>query len=156
MDQKLKRYERYAWAVSFAVAVLLVLATLSILFVGLDENDVESSTGVTVAEIAAFDPDVVEYMERLERLLGVTGAAAAGLAAAFIWVSAKRGSARNEWYAVWLFPAMLLGDSVVFFAADGAGLGTFYAVAGIVVAITHALSFKRFAQSASSTVLTTA
>lgn len=137
--------QKYAWMPLFAIAALFALSGLYVLFAGLDESDVQGSTGMSVEEITAFNPAVVDYMQRLERLLGVAWVGVTVLAAAVVWSGAHGGGARASWYALWAFAGMLFAASATFFVYESAGLGAFYLAGGVLTAAMLGLSYRRFA-----------
>ena len=141
---KLRAYERYSWTVLFALALLLAASSLFILAAGLDENDVEGSTGLTVEEIDGFSAGVVTYMQRLEALIGVATLGLSVFAAGNSWLGARDGG-RVIWFLLGAFPGTLLLFSAVFFLHDSAGLGSFYIVVAAIAAVSWLLSYRRFA-----------
>ena len=143
--QHLKPYENYAWIVFFSIAVLLTASGLYPLIAGLDPEVLERNTGVTIEQLDAFDPDLAVFITGLERLIGIAAVTGSALAAAVSWIARRGNSGRGTWYALWLFPAMLLGSAGIFMSGEGAGLGEFYGGAGLLAGVAHALSYRRFA-----------
>ena len=143
--QQLKPYENHAWIVFFGIAVLLTASGFYPLFFGLDPEVLERNTGITIEQLDAFDPDLAIFIAGLERLIGVAAVTGTALAAAVSWIARRGSSGRATWYALWLFPAMLLGSAGIFISGEGAGLGAFYGGAGLVAAAAHAFSYRRFA-----------
>ncbi len=102
-----KAYEKYAWIILFAVAVIFALFGIGDLVQGsaADTAIVEGITGMTPDEIEAADPRIRVLIDQQARAGGgaflVLGLLAAGIA----WTSFRRGE-RWSWYALWTLPLL--------------------------------------------------
>ncbi len=113
------------------IATLMVLAGIYILFQPVDSGDFESTTGVSWEGFAADNRDVADYLEREARLLGVAFAALGAVGVAVALGLLRKGVPQG-WAIAWYIPAVLAGAAIVFFAGDGAALGSFYAVVAVI------------------------
>jgi hypothetical protein len=135
-------YRRYGWAVPFAMGVLLGLFGIYPLFAGADPDDFESSTGVAWEALSSTSPEIANYIDRLEQLIGVA-AIGFGAWAAFVAFAYLRKGDRAAWRAMWLMPIVLGGWAAVFFLREAAGLGTYYLAAVLVALVGQVLSFPQ-------------
>ncbi len=136
-------YEKYAWVIFFVFGLLAVLAGITIL-AGLLPNppSPESTTGLTLDQIAARVPGIGGYVGGLARQLGnfmvAMGVMLAGIAA----VPYRRGE-RWAWYVCWIMPVNL-----VLQLANGLATGRFLwqldAASLLVVLAALFLPYRRF------------
>ena len=119
-------YRRFAWTLLVGIGLLIALSTLAFFFIGIDPNDFAASTGMSLNEATAQVPQVVRYLERIERLVGV-GYFGLGLiwtAVAFFFY--RRGECWS-WYLLWTMPLILGLSALVFFGYGRVGIGSYYA-----------------------------
>jgi hypothetical protein len=132
-------YRRYGWAVPFALGALLGLFGTYPLFTGADPDDFESSTGVSWEALSSTSPDIANYIDRLEQLIGVAAIGFGAWAAFVAFAYLKKGD-RAAWRAMWLVPIVLGGSAAVFFLRDAVMLGSFYLAAVLVSLVGQVLS----------------
>lgn len=136
-------HQKYAWLLPFGLGLLLGLSALAILFIGPDGNEFQASTGVSWAELQASMPEVAQYIDRLDRLIGASFAGFAFLWAAISFGPFRRGD-RWSWFVLWMVPLVLGTAAAVFFLRDAAGLGAYYAGATGLALIGLLLPIGRF------------
>lgn len=122
-------YRKWAWTMQVFLGVLLVLFGVFVLFSPIDSNDFEHETGVVLEELAASEPEVVEYLEREARLLAAA-TIGFGLFAAALAATLVRDGNQMAWNIQWILPAVL-AIIVVVFATSGANT-----LAGMYAAVT--------------------
>lgn len=127
--------------VFLVVALLLAAMTAFILFVPIDPNDFESTTGLSWTAFSSSNPEVADYLTREARLLALGFLGLSLLTASVAWEALRHDRPINR--ALWLFPLTLFGSCVVFFTGDGAGLGSIYLVAAVVCSLALVLSGRR-------------
>ncbi len=132
-------YRRYGWAIPFALGTLLGLFGLAVIFTGTDPNDFESSTQVSWEAFTSASPEIAQYLNRVERLLGAITFGFGAWSAVVAYVYLKRGD-RAAWRAMWLLPTVLAMAAIVFFMEEAVGLGSFYVGALILALIGQGLS----------------
>lgn len=133
-------YRRYGWAIPFALGVLLGLFGTYPLFTGADPDDFESSTGVSWEALSSTNPEIANYIDRLEQLIGVAAIGIGAWAAFVAFAYLKKGD-RTAWRTMWLMPIVLGGWAAVFFLRDAAMLGSFYLAAVLVALVGQILSY---------------
>lgn len=132
-----------AGGVVFLIVVLLLAATSAfILFVPVDANNFETTTGVSWADFSSSNPEAAGYLTREARLLAIGFLGLSLLTAAVAW-DAFRSRDRSLVRALCVFPLVLLGCGIFFVTADDAGLGLAYLVAAAIAAIGLALTRSR-------------
>ena len=135
-------YRRYGWAIPLALGALFALFGIGVIFMGVDPNDFESSTGISWEALKSTSPEVARYVDRLERLLGAMSFGFGAWGAFVAYVYLKKGD-RTAWQAMWLMPIVLGITAAVFFLREAAGLGGFYVGAVLIALIGQALSYPR-------------
>ncbi len=101
-------YERHAWVVFFVFGLLAALGS-SIGLMGIPPNppSPETTTGLTLQEIASRVPGILGYVGGISRQLGnfmlATGVLLMGIAAA----PYRRGE-KWAWYTCWIIPVLLV------------------------------------------------
>ncbi|MCZ7543275.1 MAG: hypothetical protein M5R40_06925 [Anaerolineae bacterium] len=139
-----KAYQKRAWLIPLVLGVLIGLMSLLIAgFAGVDMSEFEASTGAIWSAFSDAQPEVAEYIIRLERLAGVGFAGFALIGAAIAWTGYRRGEPW-AWYALWLFPIIFGLAAVVFFAAEATGLGLYYGGAAVIAMVGLLLPYRRF------------
>ena len=133
-------YRKYGWTIPFALGALLGLFGLGMIFMGTDPNDFESSTRVSWETFTSSSPEVVQYLNRVERLLGVITFGFGAWSAVVAYVYLKKAD-RAAWRAIRLLPIVLAMAAIVFFVEDAVGLGSFYVGALILALIGQGLSY---------------
>ena len=133
-------YRKYGWPIPFALGALLGLFGLGVIFMGSDPNDFESSTGVSLEAFTSASPEIAQYLNRVERLLGAITFGFGAWSAVVAYVYLKRGD-RAAWRAMWLLPIVLAMAASVFFVEEAVGLGSFYVGALILALIGQGLSY---------------
>lgn len=137
-------YQKHAWLLLFVLGILFSLSSLFIVFTGgFDMSDFEASTDTNWDEFSESQPEVAEYLVRLERLSSAGFAGFAFFATALAWTS-YRGRKQYAWYIMWLFPIFLGGATAIFLSADATGLGSFYGGAAVLAVLGLLLSYRAF------------
>jgi len=119
-----KAYEKYAWTVFFVLGFLAAFASIGQLL-GMSPNppSPEVTTGLTMDQIAARVPGILDYIASIDRQLGNFmlgfGVLTMGIAA----VPFRRGEGW-AWYVLWIWPVFLVIQTVnSFLSTPGGGLG---------------------------------
>lgn len=131
------------WIIIFLLAIFLSLFTVGAFFMGVDEGEFEQSTGLAWSELTNSQPEVGDYIIRLERLSSAGSFGLGLLWATLVFGPFRRGE-RWSWYVLWTMP-MVFGLSALLFILDGAvGLGGFYLVQVLLVVLVLLLSRRVF------------
>ena len=136
-------FQRYAWLVLFALAVLMCLLALYPIFAGPDEAEFESSTEVVWSELTTAVPGVADYVSRLIRLLGAGYLGFGLLAASIAWTAYKKGE-RWSWYVLWAMPLTFGLAAIIFFVFEANELGLFYGAAALLAVLGLLLPLRVF------------
>jgi len=103
-----KAYERHAWLVFFVFGLLAVISS-PIGLLGMPPNPPSPviTTGLSLDEMAARIPGILDYIGGISRQLGnfmlATGVMLTGIAA----VPYRKGE-RWAWYVAWILPVVLI------------------------------------------------
>jgi len=135
-----KRLRNGAWILLFVLALIVALFSLGAILAGVDENEFESSTGISWTEIQETSPTVASYIVRLERLIGV-GYVVVGITWAVISLRLLRRGLRDAWFIMWGMPLVFGGASAVFVVHEASGLGIYYGVFTVVAIVGLVLSY---------------
>lgn len=110
---------------AFAIAVIVTLQGVFILFNGFDQGGFERKADVEWAELEQAFPTVTDYLSvgQTDRTLAITVIAFGLQASLLFWFAIRRGR-RVAPAVVWVFPAMLLGWSIHFLVNDDMQIGT--------------------------------
>lgn len=136
----MRRLRGGAWILLFALALIVALFSTGAVFMGVDENEFEASTGIAWAEVQETTPSIATYIVRLERLIGV-GYGVVGFTWAAVALRMLRRGKREAWFILLSMPAVFGGVSVVFFVDQALGLGIYYAVFTLVAVFGLILSY---------------
>lgn len=102
-----RAYEKYAWIILFAVAIIFALFGLGDVISGTaaDPAIVVAITGRTPEEIGAADPRLLVLVDQQVRAGGGAILVYGALVAAIAWTSFRQGE-RWAWYALWTVPLL--------------------------------------------------
>lgn len=131
-----------AGAVFLIVAVLMAAMTAFILFVPIDANNFEETTGLSWADFSSSNSEAAAYLTREARLLAIGFLGLSLLAAAVAW-GAFHDDDRPASRALWLFPLAMLGAGIAFITGDGVALGSTYLLAGAIAAMGLTLATRK-------------
>ena len=138
-----KAYQKYAWIVLLVIGILLSLSGLFIVFQPVDEVEFESSTGVAWSELLSSEPEVADYIIRLERLLGASAFGIALFGTVVTFFRFRKGE-RWAWYVMWLFPLVFGMYAAIFFISAAQGLGLFYGGGTLITLLALLLPIRKF------------
>ena len=114
-------YEKYGWVVYLALALLWLVVGLYQIFLpaGLAETDVQLILGMSLSELAAVSPVVMDYVRWLYGSLGVLKVSWSFLVLAITLTVYRKGE-KWAWYIMWLVPGVLVGSRLfnTFFLGD--------------------------------------
>ena len=129
-------YEKHAWIIFFVFGLLAAIASRGQLL-GMSPNPPSSevTTGLTLDQIAARTPGILDYIGSIDRQLGnfmlATGVLVMGIAA----FPYRRGE-KWAWYTCWIIPILVIIQIVnSFLSTPGGGLGWQLDFAFIFVAL---------------------
>ena len=119
-----KGYEKHAWIIIFVFGLLAAISSRGQLL-GMSPNppSAEVTTGLTLDQIAARTPGILDYVASIDRQLGNFMLATGVLVTAIAAVPYRRGD-RWAWYTCWIIPILIviqLANS--FLSTPGGGLG---------------------------------
>ena len=119
-----KSYQKHAWIIIFTFGLLAAIASRGELL-GTSPNPPSSevTTGLTLDQIAARTPGILDYVGSIDRQLGnfmlATGVLVMGIAA----FPYRRGE-KWAWYTCWIIPILIIIQLVnSFLSTPGGGLG---------------------------------
>ena len=119
-----KAYEKHAWTIFFVLGFLAAFASQGqLLGMSPDPPSPEVTTGLTLDQIAARIPGILDYIGSIDRQLGNFmlgfGVLTMGIAA----VPFRRGETW-AWYILWIWPVVLVIQTVnSFLSTPGGGPG---------------------------------
>jgi hypothetical protein len=130
------RMMRTAGWVAFAIAVIVTLQGVFILFNGFDQSRLEEKANVEWAELERAFPTLTDYLSvgQTDRTLAITVIAVGLQASLLIWFALRKGQ-RVAPAVLWVLPAMLLGWSIHFLINDDTQIGTPNLVFAVLTAV---------------------
>lgn len=137
-------YEKYAWVLLFALAIILLILSLIIIVSpgGGGDPDFQPITGTTWDQLVDENPGVAQYISFVGRSLGsvLLGLALLGLAVS--WKSYRVGE-RWAWYALWSFP-LIFALALAFVLSAGGTSWPMWAALLVVALLGLLLPYRRF------------
>jgi hypothetical protein len=130
------RMMRTAGWVAFAIAVIVTLQGVFILFNGFDQSRLEEKANVEWAELERAFPTLTDYLSvgQTDRTLASTVIAVGLQVSLLIWFALRKGQ-RIAPAVLWVLPAMLLGWSIHFLINDDTQIGTPNLVFAVLTAV---------------------
>jgi hypothetical protein len=138
----MRRVRGGAWILLLVPALLVALFSIGAVFIGVEENEFEMSTGVAWTEVEETTPSIASYIVRLERLIGV-GYGVVGFTWGAIALRMLRKGQREAWFILWSMPMVFGAAAAVFFIDGAGGLATYYAGYTLMALIGLILSYPR-------------
>jgi hypothetical protein len=131
-----ERTQKVAGWVAFAVAVIVALQGVFILFNGFDQGRFERKADVEWAELEQAFPTVTEYLSvgQTDRTLAIAVIAVGLQASLLFWFALRKGQ-RVAPAVLWVLPSMLVGWSIHFLTNDDLGIGAPNLVFAVMAAV---------------------
>lgn len=106
-------YEKYGWVVFLALGLLWLVVGLNQIFLpgGLVDTDVQHILGMSLSELEALSPVVMDYVRWLYGTIGVLKVFWTLLMLSITLTGYRRGE-KWAWYALWLVPGTLVGSGL--------------------------------------------
>jgi len=141
-----KSYKKHAWIIFFIFGLLAAIASQGQLLGGSpDPPSAKVTTGLTLDQIAARIPGILDYIGSIDRQLGNFMLATGVMIMAIAAVPYRRGE-KWAWYTCWIIPILVviqLANS--FLSTPGGGLGWQLDFAFIFVALAGLfLPYRKF------------
>jgi hypothetical protein len=127
---------RTAGWVAFAIAVIVTLQGVFILFNGFDQSRLEEKANVEWAELERAFPTLTDYLSvgQTDRTLAITVIAVGLQVSLLFWFALRKGQ-RIAPAVLRVLPAMLLGWSIHFLINDDTQIGTPNLVFAVLTAV---------------------
>jgi len=133
---------RHAWVLLAGPALLLSVGVVGMMATGANPPmQFEADTGVTWAELTAAYPTVATLVSLEDLLLGASFGGL-GLLTAIVAATRFRAGERWAWFALWVFPLVLIATAALMATHDQAYVAVYYTAASAVCVLGLALTAR--------------